>query len=68
MIDAQSGVEITEDEQNGPFAGILLMVVQRRMRRLGNVVRMDDGRIPEDLLCRELVQEKRPTSRPQLRY
>ena len=41
---------------------------QRRMRWLGHVMRMDYGRIPKDLLYGELVQAKRPTGRPQLRF
>ena len=40
----------------------------RRMRWLGHVVRMDDGRIPKDLLYGELVEGKRPIGRPQLRF
>ena len=44
------------------------LLKQRRMRWLGHVVRMDDGRIPKDLLYGELAQGKRPTGRPQLRY
>ena len=38
-------------------------------RWLGDVVHMEDGRIPKDLLlyCK-LAQDKRPTARPQLRY
>ena len=42
------------------------LLKQRRIRWLGHVVRMDDGRIPKDLLYGELVQGKRPTGRPQL--
>ena len=38
------------------------------MRSIGNVVRMDDGRTPKDLIYGELVQGKRPTGRPQLRF
>ena len=53
-------------------AGIVSMYTllkQRRMHWLGHVVvRMDDGRIPEDLLYGELVQGKRSTDRPQLRF
>ena len=44
------------------------LLKQRRMRWLGHVVLMDDGRIPKDLLYGELVQGKRPTGRPQLRF
>ena len=44
------------------------LLKQRRMRWLGHVVRMDDGRIPKDLLYGELVQGKRATGRPQLRF
>ena len=52
-------------------AGILTMftpLTQRRVRWLGHVRRMEDGRIPKDLLYGELVTGKRPTGRPQLRY
>ena len=38
------------------------------MRWLGNVTRMEDGRIPKDLLYGELATGQRPTGRPQLRF
>ena len=41
---------------------------QRRMRWLGHVVRMEDDRIPRDILYGELVQGKRPIGRPKLRF
>ena len=41
---------------------------QRRLRWLGHVHRMDDGRIPKDLLYGELAAGKRTTGRPQLRF
>ncbi|KAJ7316181.1 hypothetical protein JRQ81_002343 [Phrynocephalus forsythii] len=44
------------------------LLKQRRLRWLGNVVRMDDGQIPKDLLYGELMKGKRPRGRPQLRY
>ena len=44
------------------------MLKQRRMCWLGHVVRTDDGRISKDLLYGELVQGKRLTGRPQLRF
>ena len=44
------------------------LLKQRRMRWLGHVVRMEDGRIPKDLLYGELAQGTRPIGRPQLRF
>ena len=41
---------------------------QRRLRWLGHVHRMPDGRIPKDLLYGELATGSRRTGRPQLRY
>ncbi|CAH1267017.1 TTC28 [Branchiostoma lanceolatum] len=41
---------------------------QRRLRWLGHVRRMEDGRIPKDLLYGELISGKRRTGRPQLRF
>lgn len=41
---------------------------QRRLRWLGHVHRMDDGRIPKDLLYGELKLGVRGKGRPQLRY
>ena len=44
------------------------MLRQRRLRWLGHVRRMNDGRIPKDLLYGELSAGKRNLGRPQLRY
>ena len=44
------------------------LLAQRRLRWLGHVSRMDDGRIPKDMLYGELVTGSRPTGRPTLRY
>lgn len=41
---------------------------QRRLRWLGHVCRMDDGRIPKDILYGELATGTRPTGQPALRY
>ena len=41
---------------------------QRRLRWLGHVRRMEDGRIPKDILYGELALGRRPTGRPHLRY
>ena len=40
----------------------------RRLRWLGHVRRMSDGRIPKDLLYGELDQGLRPVGRPKLRF
>ena len=41
---------------------------QRRLRWLGHVHRMEDGRIPKDILYGELARGKRNIGRPQLRF
>ena len=41
---------------------------QRRLSWLGHVRRMEDGRIPKDILYGELASGKRSVGRPQLRY
>ncbi|XP_066482784.1 DBIRD complex subunit ZNF326 isoform X2 [Tiliqua scincoides] len=47
---------------------VYALLKQKRLHWLGHVVRMDDGRIPKDLLYGELVQGECPTGRPQLQY
>ncbi|XP_068756587.1 uncharacterized protein [Montipora capricornis] len=47
---------------------IFAILTQRRLRWLGHVTRMDDGRIPKDMLFGELATGTRPTGRPALRY
>ena len=44
------------------------MLRQRRLRWLGHVRRMEDGRIPKDILYGELALGRRTTGRPHLRY
>ena len=44
------------------------LLTQRRLRWLGHVRRMEDGRIPKDLLYGELTTGTRPIGRPILRY
>ena len=41
---------------------------QRRLRWLGHVRHMEDGRIPKDILYGELAEGQRSIGRPQLRY
>ena len=45
-----------------------LMLCQRRMRWLGHVHRMEDGRIPKDILYGQLALGRRPAGRPMLRF
>ena len=47
---------------------IFAMLTKRRLRWLGHVTCMDDGRIPKDILYGELATGTRPTGRPTLRY
>ena len=52
-------------------AGTLRMyalLTKRRLRWLGHVTRMHDGRLPKDILYGELATGSRPTGRPTLRY
>ena len=45
-----------------------ILLRQRRLRWLGHVRRMEDGRIPKDILYGELALGRRITGRPHLRY
>ena len=42
------------------------LLSQRRMRWLGHVRRMEDGRLPKDILYRQLTSGARPVGRPAL--
>ncbi|KAL8568560.1 hypothetical protein ACOMHN_058497 [Nucella lapillus] len=44
------------------------LLTKRRFRWLGHVSRMQDGRLPKDILLCELATGSRPTGRPALRY
>ena len=44
------------------------LLTKRRLRRLGHVTCMHDGRLPKDILYGELATGSRPTGRPTLRY
>ena len=47
---------------------MLSILTTRRLQRLGHDIRMDDGRIPKDLIFGELATGGRPTGRPTPRY
>ena len=44
------------------------LLSQRRLRWLGHVSRMQDGRIPKDVMYGELATGTRPVGRPMLRF
>ena len=67
-IKWQDRVTNTEVLKRSKVPSMYCLLKQRRMRWLGHVTRMDDGRIPKDLLYGELVRGYRPQGRPQLRY
>ena len=58
----------TEVMDRADLPTIYTLLRQRRMRWIGHVRHMKDGRIPKDILYGELAFGKRPRGRPQLRY
>ena len=58
----------TEVTDRADLPTIYTLLRQRRMRWIGHVRHMKDGRIPKDILYGELAFGKRPRGRPQLRY
>ena len=64
-IDKASNEEIL---QRANLPTVSALIKQRRLRWLGHVRRMDDGRIPKDLPYGETPEEKRPVGRPKLRF
>ena len=50
------------------LSNMYTLLRQRRLRWMGHVRRMEDGRIPKDILYGELALGRRTTGRPHLRY
>nr|KAG5710863.1 hypothetical protein BaRGS_027014 [Batillaria attramentaria] len=67
-IKWQDRVTNTEVLQLAGIPSLFLLLSQRRLKWLGHVRRMEPGRIPKDMLYRELREGSRPTGRPQLRF
>ena len=63
--DRVSNTEVLKRAGTTSMQGILS---ERRLRWLGHVRRMDEGRMPKALLYGELAQGTRPKGRPKLRY
>ena len=68
QIKWQVRVPNTEVLERASMLSMQTTLSERRLRWIGHVRRMDEGRIPKDLLYGELVQGTRPTGRPKLRY
>ena len=64
----QDRVPNTEVLESAGSLSMHLMLTQRRLRWLGHVHRMEDGRIPKDMLYGQLASGHRRTGRPMLRY
>ena len=63
--DKVSNNEVLE---RADIPSMFTLLRQRRLRWLGHVHRMKDGRIPKDLLYGELESGSRPVGRPKLRF
>ena len=63
--DKVSNNEVLE---RADIPSMFTLLRQRRLRWLGHVHRMEDGRIPKDLLYGELESGSRPVGRPKLRF
>ena len=67
-ISWQDKIPNTEVLAKAGLPSMFTLLRQRRLRWLGHVRRMEDGRIPKDILYGQLAAGKRRTGRPQLRY
>ena len=70
ILDISWKDKVTNNEvlERAGITGLHTILKQRRLRWLGHVSRMEEGRIPKDLLYGELSLGKRPAGRPKLRY
>ena len=67
-ISWQDKITNTEVLERTGMPSLFTLLSQRRLRWLGHTRRMEDGRIPKDLLYSELKNGKRQQGRPSLRY
>ena len=67
-ISWQDKITNTEVLERASSFSMYTLLSQRRLRRLGHVHRMANGRIPRDMLYGELVTGTRTVGRPYLRY
>ena len=62
------GISWQDRVPNKDFPCMFAMLSQRRLRWLGHILLMEDGRLPKDVLYGELTSGSRPVGRPMLRY
>ena len=67
-ISWQDRVSNTGVLSRANLPSMFTLLRQLRLRWLGHVYRMEDGRIPKDILHGELASGRRSKGRPQLRY
>ena len=67
-IKWQDRIPNTDVLEQAGLPTIFTLLSQRRLRWLGHVCRMKDGRIPKDLLYGELSEGSRPHGLPRLRF
>ena len=67
-ITCQDKVPNNDVLESDGIPSMFVFLKQRCMRWLGHVVRVDDGRIPKDVLYGELAQGKHSTGTPHLHY
>ena len=67
-ISWQDHVSNKEVLEQAGIQSVFAILSQKRLRWLGHVRRMQDGRIPKDILYGELATGSRPAGRPVLRY
>ena len=64
----QDKVPNTEVLERANLPSMYSLLTQLRLRWLGHVCRMEEGRIQKAILYDELAEGKRPAGRPQLRF
>lgn len=67
-ISWQDRVHNNDVLERASIPSMLALLFQRRLRWLGHVRRMENGRMPKDVLHGELMSGSRPVGRPMLRY
>ena len=68
QIQWQDKVSNTEVLERANMSSLHAVLSEKRLRWLGHVKMMNAGRIPKDLLYGELVEGRRKTGRPKLRF